>query len=749
MIAWFLVPTVVILGVVAIFAFSTYQQMMEDLVLERNEDVARLLADQLAAELMEYANHLSLLAESPQIVRFDPLVQQTLLRLASRNQLESFDGGIVILDKYGRVTAADPRRLETVGQDWSERPYVRMTLEELYPGLTISDIVPDGPGEASVIALAIPILSEFNNSGQREILGVMVGMFRLDTIGTGTFYRNINKLRIGHSGRAYLVDDRGRVIYHADPLYIGGDMTEHEAVQRVLDGEVGGIRARDIYGHEIIAGYSPVWQGSWGLVIEEDWRILTASSWPYRRLLLGLLALAVLVPAGIIAVGAGKITRPLTKLSKAAQEVASGNFDQGITVDSGDELEALAQQFNIMAAQLQASYATLEQRVEDRTRELAAVNAIAAVVSRSLDLDEILHDALDKTLEVMNLDVGVAYCLEEDGKTLTLIASRGLSKAFTRNVSTVPLAHSVAGPAVRAERPTVRAVSDYPESALKHVIKEEGLRMAVGVPLIAKGEVVGAINLASRVERDITSEELSLLAAVGQQAGMAVDNARLYESAEETAILAERHRLARDLHDAVTQTLFSASLIADVLPMIWERKPEEGRRRLQELRELTRGALAEMRTLLLELRPSVLEETAIEDLLKQLGEATTGRARLPVTVEVQHGCTDNGVGEGLLTEPLSPKVKIALYRIAQEALNNITKHARAEHAWLTFRREPERVVLRIRDNGCGFDPARIPPNHLGVGIMRERAETIDASFSVTSEPGGGTEIEVVWSDEQD
>jgi signal transduction histidine kinase len=107
------------------------------------------------------------------------------------------------------------------------------------------------------------------------------------------------------------------------------------------------------------------------------------------------------------------------------------------------------------------------------------------------------------------------------------------------------------------------------------------------------------------------------------------------------------------------------------------------------------------------------------------------------------------LGEGLLTEPLPPKVKIAFYRIAQEALNNVTKHARAEHAWLTLRREPDRVVLCVRDDGCGFDPARIPPNHLGVGIMRERAESVGASFSVTSAPNCGTEIKVMWKVGQD
>jgi signal transduction histidine kinase len=202
---------------------------------------------------------------------------------------------------------------------------------------------------------------------------------------------------------------------------------------------------------------------------------------------------------------------------------------------------------------------------------------------------------------------------------------------------------------------------------------------------------------------------------------------------KERVIIEERSRLARDLHDAVTQTLFSASLIADVLPRIWERNQDEGRRRLEELRQLTRGALAEMRTLLLELRPAALAEAEMGDLLRQLAESVTGRARVAVEVKEEGVCD------------LPPDVKVALYRIAQEALNNVAKHAGASQAQVAFAcgaQEP--VSLRIRDNGRGFDPASVPPEHLGLGIMRERAAAVGARLTIRSEVGRGTEIVVEW-----
>jgi signal transduction histidine kinase len=186
--------------------------------------------------------------------------------------------------------------------------------------------------------------------------------------------------------------------------------------------------------------------------------------------------------------------------------------------------------------------------------------------------------------------------------------------------------------------------------------------------------------------------------------------------------------LARDLHDAVTQTLFSASLIAEVLPRLWERNPEEGQRRLAEMRELTRGALAEMRTLLLELRPSALVEADLGDLLRQLAESITGRARIPVTVNIEERCQ------------VAPEIKVALYRIAQEALNNAAKHSEAKQVNVILRCRSNVVELEVRDDGRGFDARSIPPDHLGLGIMRERAEAVGATLAIKSDSGCGTAV---------
>jgi signal transduction histidine kinase len=216
----------------------------------------------------------------------------------------------------------------------------------------------------------------------------------------------------------------------------------------------------------------------------------------------------------------------------------------------------------------------------------------------------------------------------------------------------------------------------------------------------------------------------------------------LAQKAAEEAVAAERGRLARELHDAVTQTLFSASLIAEALPQLWEMDQQEGRQLLSKLRQLSRGALSEMRALLLELRPAALLDTDLADLLRQLGDAAAGRSGVSVKL------TTKGEGD------LPAEVHIALYRIAQEALNNVVKHARASQVDINLSRfgdesgRVERVELSIGDDGGGFDPASVAADHLGISIMHERAAAIGATLKVDSEIGRGATVRVVWKAEK-
>ncbi|MFO7631009.1 MAG: two-component regulator propeller domain-containing protein [Caldilinea sp.] len=261
-----------------------------------------------------------------------------------------------------------------------------------------------------------------------------------------------------------------------------------------------------------------------------------------------------------------------------------------------------------------------------------------------------------------------------------------------------------------------------------------GIAVALMMGLLAGGVGwrVNNIRVQNRLLAQKVAEQTAELRREIEQRKQA--EAALAQKAAEDAVAAERTRLARDLHDAVTQTLFSASLTAEALPELWETDPKEGRRTSEELRQLTRSALAEMRTLLLELRPSAVTKARIEDLVHQLIEATVSRARVSVHF--------NNEGQ----RPLPDDVKVALYRIAQESLNNVVKYAKAKNVAVDLRQQPMGLRLTVSDDGIGFDPANVGPERMGQRIMRERAESIGARFAVQSEIGHGTVVMVTWID---
>jgi two-component system nitrate/nitrite sensor histidine kinase NarX len=210
----------------------------------------------------------------------------------------------------------------------------------------------------------------------------------------------------------------------------------------------------------------------------------------------------------------------------------------------------------------------------------------------------------------------------------------------------------------------------------------------------------------------------------------------LYGQAQELAALKERQRLARDLHDAVSQTLYSANTIAESLPRLWERQPERTLELLEQLRLLNKGAMAEMRTLLWELRPEALERTPLDELISQLVDAFRGRTKMQITLTCE---MEN-------REPLPNEVHTAFYRVAQEALGNIIKHSQANEADVVFSSRLENVKLAISDDGKGFDTKRTSGG-LGMGTMRERAEGIQATLHIASTVGQGTRVTISWQRE--
>jgi len=367
--------------------------------------------------------------------------------------------------------------------------------------------------------------------------------------------------------------------------------------------------------------------------------------------------------------------------------------------------------------------ARLHEADEVRQRELQILLDVAESANSSLNLNNLLAETLDLLVTQLDISRAGVSLLEE---------TTGYLQPYTlrpdRDVPKEDMAVMMAAGQEVIRSGKMRYISPDPESGL--------IEPGALIPLQIRGKNLGMLGIIGREGSDFSPAQLALFKSIADQLGVAIENARLFEQAEATAVLSERNRLARDLHDAVTQTLFSSSLIADVLPKIWKRDPEEGQRRLEELRQLTRGALSEMRTLLMELRPAALADADLKELINHLSNAFIARTRIPVTIQ------DN------FSENPPAQIKEMFYRIAQEGLNNIAKHADANQVFLWLDCRSDYVKLSIKDDGSGFDVKEKDHEGLGLGIMRERAENHGAQMNLRSKINQGTEITVVWKGEQ-
>ncbi len=376
---------------------------------------------------------------------------------------------------------------------------------------------------------------------------------------------------------------------------------------------------------------------------------------------------------------------------------------------------------------------------EARTHEQATLLEISHTLASTLELQPgLILDQLHKIIEYTQ-----AGFFELEDSTLIALALRGTQELEHIVPLRIPLHdRETLATLFNGQQPLRIAdlhSADPNTQFLRSIFTDQAAELLQGVqawmwvPLAVKGRLIGVLSVAYADRNFFTEHHADLALTVANQAAIIMVNTELNKHAQALAVLQERQHLAQNLHDAVNQSLFSAGLIAEVLPRLWERDPVEARRSLEDLRSLTRGAMAEMRALLAELRPSTLTDTDLADLLQLLGNAFTGRTSIPVTVNI--------AGESALPAD----VQVAFYRICQEGLNNIAKHAGANHVAIERRQAADVTELYLRDDGRGFDPIRALPGHYGLGMMRERAEAVGAVLSVTSQAGHGSEIVVRWT----
>lgn len=381
------------------------------------------------------------------------------------------------------------------------------------------------------------------------------------------------------------------------------------------------------------------------------------------------------------------------------------------------------------------AYRLLEQRVEERTRELSAVLEVSHDMSSTLELQPLL-DVMLAHLRNM-VDYEETSVLTLDRAELVFAGYRGPTRSEDVLGKRMSLDRAEANRRVIESREPVIVPDIWDDldplgRSFRRVGREDfdnpllGFHCWLGVPLIHKGRAIGMLGLLHRQPGYYSPRHARLALAIANQAAVAMENARLYARAQQVAALEERARLARELHDSVSQALYGIALGARTARTLLDRDARMIREPLDYVLSLAEAGLTEMRSLIFALRP---ESLATEGLVVALGhQAATLRTRYELRVDADLG-----------SEPVaSYEAKEALYRIAQEALHNVVKHARARSVRLALSAGDGGLTLAVEDDGAGFETDAVFPGHLGLRSMRERAAAVGGRLVLDSAPGRGT-----------
>jgi len=381
----------------------------------------------------------------------------------------------------------------------------------------------------------------------------------------------------------------------------------------------------------------------------------------------------------------------------------------------------------------------LRQRAVSRLR---ALHAVSGIVTQSLELGQILTAALDKVLAVMGMEAGMVFLLDRQSKQLILTTYQGISKETAADIDRLDWGEGFCGRAAQSARPLVIQDASQDARLTRLTVRQEGLRAQICVPLQSKGRVQGVIAVATRQQHSFAQEELELITAIGNEIGVAIENARLYDNMRfyvrqiTQAQEDERKRIARELHDDTIQSLIVLQRRIDGLLASGghEGAAEEAQQRIAALQGLAADVIKDVRRFSRDLRPAMLDDLGLLPTLESL----TGE----MVEQDNIGCTMEVLGE---RRRLAPETELALFRVAQEALNNVRRHAQASHVALTVEFDSGAVRMAIEDNGQGFAPPTrstdlAPEGKLGLMGMHERARLLGGTLEVQSQPGQGTRV---------
>jgi two-component system nitrate/nitrite sensor histidine kinase NarX len=453
------------------------------------------------------------------------------------------------------------------------------------------------------------------------------------------------------------------------------------------------------------------------------------------------LAAALILLAMGVLVTRGSVLEPLRKLGNSAECIGEGNLHTPVQINGPAEIQVLGATMDTMRSQLKASIEetqawadTLEERVSQRTRELDALYSVSREISSRLDINYVLNSVTEKARQLLDGEIAYLCMLDNRGQTLSLQAICGPDSAIHRSATsaTAPLpGHILSGKdAVHCEIKGCHGACEIMASPYQ--------TSHIAAPLQAGNRIIGALCVGSSQAQYFSAESLGLLTKLANAAAVAIENARLYDQAERSAILEERHRFAAEIHDGLAQTLNYLLMSVDLThDLVQQGKTVLAMEKLERCHTAIDQASRETRQAIASLHDDLPKPSSLQDQLSGLVR------EIPV-----RGVTIEWVSEVKPPLMLPHQQSEQILRVAREALLNAQNHSQATLINISLGQQGGQGILTINDNGCGFDPhTALPENgqgHFGMIIMRARAARLEGKLEIDSAPDSGTRISLVW-----
>ncbi len=741
----------------SIISRSTQQNLNERLL------VTQVLAEEISQQSHQLIRDFEIIADS--LYSKEGYWEPAKERLRSMTIFSTvYVDDVFILDRAGNMVWNYPSSQSPFPYSLSQYPSISRTIKEKKAGIS-SLIFQATDGEARVL-FSVPVIG-----ARGEVVGVIGGSVNP---AEGRMAKLITPFRLGKSGYAELVDENGIVMASARPERLFKKDDHADRFSELIYKEESRVAACHRCHEEQkngkvkdVLAFTPVREAPWGVAVRQLEEEALGPVRDTRNMMLILGGPVVVAALYISWMATKSVVRPIKELTTASERIASGDLNFTVSSRSHDEIGTLALTFDSMRSRLQSSYQeieewskNLEERVKKRTKDLSTILEASRIATQTINLESLLKTIMEQLVGIVSsASAGILYFYNKETDKLEVRSSYGLSSSVLSSIRFSP-GEWVAGKAFLSRKAFLcssraevqiceRELSPDNGAAWEAAFGKSGtIESCISAPLIYQGSVIGCLEVINFLGKEpFAASDLPVMQAIGDQMAVAIENARLYEEVQDKEILRgellervisaqeeERKRIARELHDEAGQTLTALTLNLAEVEEALPRDKKKAEQMVEQAKSLTVRLLAETRRLISDLRPMVLDELGLIPALRNYAKSFSQLAGLDIQIRA-----------GTPVRRLELPIETALYRIAQESLNNVAKHGHSTKAVVYLSVDDSRVIISIEDNGRGFDVQNIfkSRNHsrgLGLLGMQERVQLLGGIFHIESQPGLGTKI---------